>query len=92
LDFRPGDKVLIRTYKSNPTFWDDNGSMFELMGSTGTIEHRLNRLESGARNYKLIGLSWTWREQDLILIENAKPEPNIAFLIKRSERDGIRRT
>ena len=81
MSFEPGDKVLIKTYMHNPDFWDRDRVMFGLMGTTGTVERYV-----GDGRYRLVGLSWTWRGRDLMLIAGAKLEPNTAFRIKRSKR------
>ena len=76
--FKPGDRVLIRTWKKNPGFWDDDGTMFEMMGTTHTVDRKVS-----PDRYKLRGSPWTWRKEDFILLKEAKLEPNIAFQMKK---------
>lgn len=80
MGLNPGDKVLIRTYDKKPGLWDDSGEMFGLMGTVHIIE-RLAGLY-----YKLSGVDWSWREEDLIPLEEGRVDPNTAFQIKRNKK------
>jgi len=79
-----GDVVRIRRYDNNPSFWDNDGLMFGMMGQIRTV----SRIMSGT--YRLHGSTWVWKHKDLVLMESGSGktilDPNHCFKFRNRRR------
>jgi hypothetical protein len=79
-----GSLVKVKRRKKRPSNW--NEEMFDhIQGQTAEIWRNGNCdvLDDKDYMYKLKGWQWTWRHMDLELISVGRPDPNIAFRIKK---------
>jgi len=74
-----GTEVRIKDPGNQPSNW--NSEMASLPGRVSTIAR--NDIPSGSYRYKLDDWPWAWRYCDLEPLSSLKPEPNMAFRIKK---------
>ena len=77
-----GSKVRVKKPKKKPSNW--NYEMTALAGKTFIIRAGPRHLcYNNDYAYTLEGYQWSWRHMDLELLELPKPEPNLAFRMKK---------
>lgn len=76
-----GSLVRVKDPGKRPGNW--NGDMMGLIGQTAYIHTADPHTPKGSYRYRLANWQWTWRHQDLELLELPKLDPNAAFRNRR---------